>query len=150
MESRKGRTMLQTAAAPPVPGQARRGDLTPTLDQLKALVASGVGDATTVPIYREILADLETPVSAFIKIRGSGPAFLLESIEGGVRLARYSFIGSNPLRVLRLEAGDAVVDDGAGNVARTPYTDPLAALADLLAPYQALEVPGLQLPRFVG
>src|SRR5690606_22645476 len=46
--------------------------------------------------------------------------------------------------------GDAVVEDAAGDVVRTPYSDPLAALADLLVPYQALEVPGLQLPRFVG
>jgi anthranilate synthase component 1 len=141
--------MLQTAAAPPVSGQARRGEITPSFEQLKALVAQGVGETTTVPVYREILADLETPVSAFIKIRGTGPSFLLESIEGGVRLARYSFIGANPLSVLRLVDGEAVVEDTSG-VERTPYSDPLAALADLLAPYQALEVPGLQLPRFVG
>ena len=142
--------MLQTAAAPPSSKPlTQRGELTPSLDQIRDLVARGVGDATTVPIYRETLADLETPVSAYLKVRGTGPAFLLESIEGGERLARYSFIGARPLGVLRLESGLASVErpDGVGT---SPYQDPLHALADMLAPYQALEVPGLQLPRFVG
>lgn len=141
--------MLQTAAAPPVRVPIQRGELTPSLDQIRALVARGVGSATTVPIYRETLADLETPVTAFLKIRGTGPAFLLESIEGGERLARYSFIGARPLGVLRLEQGTATVERPAG-VEHASYGDPLRALRDLLAPYQALAVPGLQLPRFVG
>src|SRR5688500_19159902 len=62
-------------------------------------------DIRAVPIFREVMADLETPVSAFLKIRGSGPAFLLESIEGGERLARYSFIGSNPFALLTMRDG---------------------------------------------
>ena len=51
------------------------------------------------------MADLETPVSAYLKIRGAGPSFLLESIEGGERLARYSFIGADPIAVLTMRDG---------------------------------------------
>ena len=56
---------------------------------------------TSCPIYREVLADLETPVSAFLKVKRGEYSFLLESVEGGERPARYSFIGTEPYRVLR-------------------------------------------------
>ena len=69
----------------------------------------GATDIRAVPIFREVMADLETPVSAYLKIRGSGPAFLLESIEGGERLARYSFIGSEPIAVLTMRDGVATL-----------------------------------------
>ncbi|MAF86088.1 MAG: anthranilate synthase component I [Dehalococcoidales bacterium] len=68
----------------------------PTLEEVKRYE----GDGNLVPIYREIVADLETPVSAFLKINRGGFSFLLESVEGGQRLARYSFIGTEPYRVL--------------------------------------------------
>ena len=141
--------MLQTAVAPPAPAQPRRGELTPSLEQIRHLVDQGDGTATTVAIYRETLADLETPVSAYLKIRGTGPAFLLESIEGGERLARYSFIGARPLSVLRLEQGIATAERPDGS-ARAPYRDPLIPLGEMLAPYQELKVPGMALPRFIG
>ena len=53
-------------------------------------------EATTQTIVREISADLETPISVYMKLRGQGPSFLLESVEGGERIARYSFIGIKP------------------------------------------------------
>ena len=53
-------------------------------------------DGNLIPVYREIVADMETPVSAFLKINRGGNSFLLESVEGGQRLARYSFIGTEP------------------------------------------------------
>ena len=59
----------------------------------------------SVPLYREILADLETPVSAYLKIAGGGPSFLLESVESSDRLGRYSFIGSEPYSVVRMRDG---------------------------------------------
>ena len=62
----------------------------PEFDDFCALAAQG----NLVPVYREILADLETPVSAFLKIDDGGDAFLLESVEGGEKWARYSFLGS--------------------------------------------------------
>ncbi len=63
-------------------------------------------EATTIQtIIREINADLETPVSLYLKLRGDGPSFLLESVEGGERIARYSFIGVQPRAeyILRLD-----------------------------------------------
>jgi len=54
-----------------------------------------------IPVYREVLADLDTPVSAFLKIDGGGDAFLLESVEGGEKWGRYSFLGVAPQQVLQ-------------------------------------------------
>ncbi|WP_269799054.1 hypothetical protein [Geminisphaera colitermitum] len=52
-----------------------------------------------IPVYTDLMADFETPVSAYAKLRVAGPSFLLESIEGGERLSRYSFIGCRPRKV---------------------------------------------------
>jgi anthranilate synthase component 1 len=86
-----------------------------------------------VPVCTDLLADLETPVSAFAKLRGSGPAFLLESVEGGENVSRYSFIGCNPRKILSAQPGDA---------------DPLKLLEAELSGYTPVEVPGL--PPFTG
>ena len=107
-------------------------------------------DIRAVPIFREVMADLETPVSAYLKIRGSSPAFLLESIEGGERLARYSFIGSDPIAILTMRAGLATLDTIAGQTTTSTYSDPLVPLADLVASRRAPEMPDLPLPRFTG
>jgi len=102
----------------------------PTLEEVKKLKKDG----NLVPVYREIVADLETPVSAFLKINHGGNSFLLESVEGGERLARYSFIGTEPYRVL--------TTDGSDN------TDPLPRIAEELNKYRI--VPISELPRFCG
>ena len=136
--------MVQTQAAPRP--TTRRGALVPTLDVVADLVAANAA-IRTVPIYREIMADLETPVSAFVKIAGGRPGFILESIEGGQRLARYSFIGAGPLATLTLSAGIATVERLDGTE-QTPYDDPLLPLEALLSPYRGLSAPGL--PRFLG
>jgi len=86
-----------------------------------------------VPVMRERLADLETPVSAFAKLRALGGAFLLESAEGGERMGRYSFIGVAPREVLTFRGEDA---------------DPIATLRAHLGRYVRRSVPGL--PRFSG
>jgi anthranilate synthase component 1 len=86
-----------------------------------------------VPVRADLLADLETPVSAYAKLRGNGPAFLLESVEGGENVSRYSFIGCNPRKIFRAAPGEA---------------DPLAALQRELAQYKPVAVPGL--PPFTG
>ena len=77
----------------------------PSLDDVKEIARQG--QANLVPIYREVLADMETPVSAFLKVKRGDYSFLLESVEGGERPARYSFIGTEPYRVLRAPAGAA-------------------------------------------
>ena len=102
----------------------------PTLEEVKKYKKGG----NLMPIYREIVADLETPVSAFLKISRGGYSFLLESVEGGQRLARYSFIGTEPYRVLTTRAEDK--------------TDPLPLLAEELNQHEVVPVSGL--PRFCG
>ena len=71
-----------------------------------------------VPVVRTVLADLQTPVGAFMRIAGEAKhAFLLESIEGGERIARYSFIGANPFMVARARNGQTIVErDGRREV----------------------------------
>jgi anthranilate synthase component I len=78
--------------------------LRPTLPEVRALAQEGKGNI--VPVFREVMADLETPVSAFLKLRQGEYSFLLESVEGGERLGRYSFIGTEPYRVLRTGPGE--------------------------------------------
>jgi anthranilate synthase component 1 len=121
----------------------------PSRDEV-AEIARQDDSIRAVPIFREVMADLETPVSAYLKIRGSGPAFLLESIEGGERLARYSFIGSDPIALLTMRAGLATLETDGGYSTTTDYDDPLAPLADLIASRRAPEMPDLPLPRFTG
>src|SRR2546422_7368786 len=84
-----------------------------------------------IPVYCEILADAETPVSAYQKLDQTGPSFLLESVEGGEHLGRYSFLGANPRRVIRADAGD-----------------PLKLVEQEMAQFQPVTLPGL--PRFTG
>src|SRR4051812_26228060 len=98
---------------------------TPSLEQVKVLSERG----NLIPIYREILADLETPVSAFMKVwRGNG-SFLLESVEGGERMARYSFIGTEPRLVARFNQGDAEITstdaDGTNRTEHRTIGNPL-------------------------
>src|SRR5829696_1200434 len=101
----------------------------PTLDDVKAAAARG----SVIPIYREVRADLETPVSAFLKVARGRYSFLLESVEGGERVGRYSFIGTEPFRVIAAEHEDG---------------DPLLRVESELARFRAVPVPGL--PRFHG
>jgi len=102
----------------------------PTLEEIKKYK----GDGNLVPICREIVADLETPVSAFLKVNRGGYSFLLESVEGGQRLARYSFIGTEPYAVLTTKGEDKA--------------DPLPPIAKELNKYKI--VPVGDLPRFCG
>src|SRR6266566_9933563 len=100
-----------------------------------------------VPVVRERLADLETPVSAFAKLRPLGGAFLLESVEGGERMGRYSFIGVLPRATLVFRDGVASILDDEG-VRAVDYSDPLTLLRSELARYQ--RPGGSELPRFSG
>jgi anthranilate synthase component 1 len=105
-----------------------------------------------VPVWREVLADMETPVSAFRKIAGGRPnSFLLESVEGGERLARYSFLGTDPFLIFRSkgEAATITENDHTETVAlQYGGRDPLHVLAEILGRYHYVPTP--ELPRFVG
>ena len=102
----------------------------PTLEEVRRLKKCG----NLVPICRDIRADLETPVSAYLKIARGNYSFLLESVEGGERLARYSFIGTEPLLALRTENDNPV--------------DPLHLVEKELVKFHPVSVAGL--PRFHG
>lgn len=94
---------------------------------------------TVVPVMRELLADLETPLSVYTRLRGDGPTFLLESAEHGRRWGRHSFVGTDPLLVLTGQ-GDTVTWQGEPPAAAREQTTPLAALD---AAMQALRAPDL-------
>ncbi len=105
------------------------------------------GPGNMVPIYRPILADLETPVSAYLKIGRQPGSFLLESVEGGERLARYSFLGTSPYLVARLDRGEAHLTRGK-EAWTERFTNPLDIVREELRQFQPVPVRGL--PRFVG
>ena len=102
---------------------------------------------TFVPVVREIMADLLTPVSAFLKIaEHSDYAFLLESVEGGEHVGRYSFLGKDPFLILRGRPGRTTLEQAGAHTERhEPFID---VLRQLMAEFQAPFVPGL--PRFTG
>jgi anthranilate synthase component I len=101
-----------------------------------------------IPVTREILADLETPVSAFLKIHRGAYGFLLESVEGGETWGRYSFLGTEPARVFRARGAHVTIET-PGRAPETRETDdPLGALKALLAEYRPVALPDL--PRFAG
>ena len=102
------------------------------------------------PWVRELSADLETPTTVYLKLSGAGPSFLLESVEGGERVARYSFIGVQPARQYYLRPGliERHGPDGLTELPLAPGEDVLHALQAELAQYQSAHVEGL--PRFIG
>ena len=107
----------------------------PSLAEMQALARSGRGNLA--PVYRSINADLETPVSAYIKVARPPYSFLLESVAGGERLGRYSFIGTEPYRVVKTGPGQE-----RGEI------DPLIPVQEEMAQYRLIPIDGL--PRFHG
>src|SRR5438132_7001808 len=137
----------------------------PTLPEFVKLAAQG----NVIPVTRRLLADIETPLSAYRKIRGPGESFLFESVEGGEHLGRYSFVGCNPRAIIRqqrdqvlvLENGKLVEEfrihppTGAGDQiatagSRTEFAvrDGLEVVERVMKKYRPVSVPGL--PRFTG
>src|SRR5919202_4869680 len=104
-------------------------DVGPTLDEVRELAR----EHTLVPLRHTFIDDIETPVSAYLKLRGDGPSFLLESAEQGQRVGRWSFLGVQPRTTIRLEDGVFTV----GGEPRDFGTDPYAAVARELERYKA-------------
>lgn len=100
-----------------------------------------------VPIYREIIADTDTPVSAFLKLKGDNNSFLLESVEGGETLGRYSFIGVSPFLIVRGK-DDIVEISGEKEITLSGVDDPLKVMESLIGDYQPAPIPDL--PPFFG
>ena len=114
-----------------------------SFEQFKELASRG----TFVPVCKEVIADLLTPVSAFLKIaEHSEHAFLLESVEGGEHVGRYSFLGKDPFLIVRAVEGRTIVER-AGQTEDVPETF-ITTVRRLMADFQAPFVP--ELPRFTG
>lgn len=118
-----------------------------TFEEVRDLFAQG----DLVPIYRALPADLETPVSVYLKLaQADEPSFLLESVEGGEQVARYSFLGVNPSAVITVR-GRELTERRAQSVTQRTLSadqDPLDAIKAALSAYQPVSLPAL--PRFVG
>lgn len=118
----------------------------PTLNQVAAMADQG----NLIPIYRELPADMETPVSVYLKLQDEGPSFLLESVTGGEQVARYSFIGVRP-RGMVSTIGNEVYVTNAGQgqtIHLTEGLDPLSVLKTTMQRYKPVRV--ADLPRFIG
>jgi anthranilate synthase component 1 len=105
-------------------------ELTPSLEEVRELAR----DHTLVPLRHTFIADCETPVSAYLKLRGDGPSFLLESAEQGQQVGRWSFLGFRPRAVIRLERG--------------VHPDPYKQVDEELSRYRIAPLEGL--PPFAG
>jgi anthranilate synthase component 1 len=120
-------------------------------DQFHTIAAHGA----LVPVYRELSADLETPVSVYLKLHGHGPSFLLESVEKAEQIGRYSFLGFNPRRQIIVRGHEATILNN-GRAEMRPLADgedPLHIVASELARYQPvapLHEVAQDLPRFLG
>lgn len=118
--------------------------LSPTREEFRALADQG----NLIPVFAELAADLDTPLSAFLRLRPGPYAFLLESVEGGEKWARYSFLGTDPLMVFTAKGKRISVRRPDGTIELLPGPNPFTALRDLLSRFKPVRVPGL--PRFQG
>ncbi len=128
----------------------------PTLGEAQDLAKEG----NIIPVVRELPADLETPVSVYLKLRNSGPSgqesgaaqtrpsFLLESVEKGEQLGRYSFLGVHPPMTVVATEDQVTIGAAGGAVLESRQGDPLAIVKELMANRQPVTLPGL--PRFTG
>ena len=129
---------------------------TPSLEEFLKLATQG----NLIPVTRRILADFETPLSAYRKIRGQGESFLFESVEGGEHIGRYSFVGCNPRAVIKQTANRIeVIENGkvvekfaipapGKEACENCVKDGLKVVERIMKRYRAVAVPGL--PRFTG
>ena len=114
-------------------------EISPSREEVRELAR----DHTLVPLRHTFIDDCETPVSAYLKLRGAGPSFLLESAEQGQRFGRWSFLGVQPRSVIRLADGVMTVDGEPRE-----FDDPYHAVSEELARYKLAELPDL--PPFAG
>jgi len=116
----------------------------PDIDTFKKFTAQG----NLIPVYKEILADIETPVSALMKLRSKSHIFLLESVEGGEKWGRFTFLGSDPRIIFKVRGEDILIHEKDRIHSYKHEGDPLRFLKNLLNIYRPVPVDGL--PRFYG
>ncbi len=116
----------------------------PTFKQFEELAGRG----NLIPVYREILADMETPVTTLKKLGDRRHAFLFESVEGGEKWGRYTFLGADPRTIVRVSGDDVTIQEG-NTVSRHKHRgDPLQYLKNIMKQYKPVAIDGL--PRFYG
>src|SRR5689334_1579784 len=127
----------------------------PTLEEFRKLALHG----NLIPVTRRLLADFDTPLSAYRKIRGQGESFLFESVEGGEHIGRYSFVGCNPRSLIRQTRDQVHVIENGKVIERYVVSrekvaskenvkDGLEVVEKVLKRYKAVTIPSL--PRFTG
>jgi anthranilate synthase component 1 len=117
----------------------------PSLEEFKEKVKQG----NLIPVYKEILADLDTPVSAYMKISGGEFSFLLESVEGGEKWARYCFLGCDPSVIVSARGSSITVSENGQTQTRTIESDnPLEGIKQIMSRYRPVVTDDL--PRFAG
>ncbi|MCA9117688.1 MAG: anthranilate synthase component I, partial [Planctomycetaceae bacterium] len=115
----------------------------PPYDEFRELAGQG----KLIPVYRRLVSDTLTPVTASCRLPAGACSFLFESVIGGERISRYSILGSDPLLQI-VARGNELTLTSAEGVEQKTVADPLAELEDILADWQAVPLPGL--PRFCG
>lgn len=118
--------------------------LYPDFETFKKLARTG----NLIPVCREILADTETPVTAFAKISQEDFGFLLESVEGGEKIGRYSFLGTKPELIFSSKKNQAEIIQGGQKKSLKISQTPLEIIRDLIKKYRPVKIEGL--PRFTG
>ncbi|HEY1187281.1 MAG TPA: anthranilate synthase component I [Gemmata sp.] len=116
----------------------------PTFDEFAALAR----EHTVVPVYRRLTGDTLTPVSAFCKLQEGDWSFLFESVVGGERIGRYSFLGAGPFRTFEAFGTRTRTREGNGKWIEAEAADPLRVLEDMIGEFRAPHLAGL--PRFCG
>ena len=119
-------------------------DVKPDFETFKSLAGRG----NIIPVYRELVADMETPVSLYMRIREKPGSFLLESAETGGRWGRYSYLGYRPFLTVSFCDGLATVRNGCGAPVVQPFPDPVVVLRGLMKKYRGVGLDGL--PPFQG
>ncbi len=120
--------------------------LRPSLEQFEALAARG----NLIPVVREILADLDTPLSLFRRLDDGRTAFLLESVAGGEKWARYSFMGTGARATFTARGSEITWTEGGETRRIRASGDPLEFLREKLAEFRPVLPEGVELPRFIG
>ncbi len=117
----------------------------PSKDAFLSLASQG----NVIPVYTDLMADFETPVSAYAKLKETGPSYLLESVEGGENLSRYSFIGCRPRKIFACGPKTTEIRVPGNPIQTIPTPqDPLTLIQTEMAQHKPVNIPGL--PRFAG